>query len=80
MKVFSRVTGLIHVTGWINGSSGQSSCEGSGWVRILGDPVGTWPWLSFIAALMMGGIFLVATPYTSTWEDEGDGDDADPAP
>lgn len=44
-----RAAGLYYVSGTYNGEGG--SCAGSGWFRLLGDPVGTIPW---IAGLVLG--------------------------
>lgn len=66
-----RIVGLVHVSGWLEGNEGVDRCEGSGWVRIVGDPVGTIPWIVFLLLLAAGALFLVATPYTITWEEGG---------
>ena len=44
-------------------------CDGDGWIRIVGDPVGTVPWIVMVALVLIGAVFLVATPYTVTWEE-----------
>jgi hypothetical protein len=64
-----RFVGLVHVSGWLEGNSGASRCDGEGWVRIVGDPVGTIPWIAMAALILAGMVFLVATPYTITWEE-----------
>ena len=64
-----RFVGMVYVTGWLEGNSGASRCEGEGWVRIVGDPVGTVPWMVMAALIALGLVFLVATPYTLTWEE-----------
>lgn len=64
-----RIVGLVYVSGWLEGNAGASRCDGEGWVRILGDPVGTIPWILFVALLALGLIFLIATPYTRDWEE-----------
>lgn len=66
-----RFVGLVHVDGVLVGNSGASMCEGEGWVRIVGDPVGTVPWFVMAALILAGLVFLVATPYTPTWEEGG---------
>jgi hypothetical protein len=64
-----RFVGLVHVNGVLEGNNGGSRCEGQGWVRIVGDPVGTVPWMSMVGLILAGLVFLVATPYTTTWEE-----------
>lgn len=64
-----RFVGLVHVNGVLEGNNGASRCEGEGWVRIVGDPVGTVPWIVMAALIVLGLLFLVATPYTTTWEE-----------
>jgi hypothetical protein len=64
-----RIVGLVHVTGWLEGNEGTARCDGEGWVRIVGDPVGTIPWIAMVALLLLGLVFLVATPYTADWEE-----------
>jgi hypothetical protein len=66
-----RFTGLIYVSGNIAGNGGASRCDGSGWVQIVGDPVGTIPWIVFIVLIVLGALFLIATPYTVDWEESG---------
>jgi hypothetical protein len=66
-----RVVGLVNVTGYLEGNSGTARCDGDGWVRLVGDPVGTIPWFLFLALLALGLLFLVATPYTIEWEEGG---------
>lgn len=66
-----RFVGLVYVNGILEGNSGASMCEGAGWVRIVGDPVGTIPWIAMAVLIMAGLVFLVATPYTTTWEEGG---------
>ncbi len=51
-----RFTGLYFVSGAITGSGG--SCEGSGWVKLAGDPVGTIPFLVGLGALVVGLVLL----------------------
>lgn len=64
-----RFVGLVHLSGRLDGNAGASFCEGEGWVRLVGDPVGTIPWLAMVALIGAGLVFLVATPYTRTWEE-----------
>lgn len=67
-----RIVGLVYISGFLEGNGKTSRCEGSGWINIVGDPVGTIPFWAFLAALVAGALFLVATPYTLTWEEGGD--------
>lgn len=64
-----RFVGLVHVSGWLEGNNGAARCDGEGWVRIVGDPVGTVPWFVMAGFIMLGLVFLVATPYTVDWEE-----------
>jgi hypothetical protein len=64
-----RIVGLVYVNGWIEGNDGASRCEGSGWVNIVGDPVGTVPWIVMVGLVLTGAVFLVSTPYTGDWEE-----------
>lgn len=63
-----RVVGLFHVQGDLFGNDDAEHCYGDGWVYLVGDPVGTIPWLAAVALLAIGLIGLVATPYSTTWE------------
>jgi hypothetical protein len=47
-----RVTGTYLVSGAITGSGG--TCSGSGWFKLLGDPVGTVPFFAGLALLGVG--------------------------
>ncbi len=55
-----RAAGLYYVSGTYNGEGG--TCTGSGWFRLLGDPVGTVPWIAGArardpgAARALGGV------------------------
>lgn len=53
-----RVTGLYQVSGAITGSGG--TCEGSGWFKLLGDPVGTVPFFAGLVLLALGALMLAA--------------------
>ena len=66
-----RITGLVYVSGNIVGNGGASRCDGSGWVQIIGDPIGTIPWIAAAALIVLGFVFLIATPYTTSWEEGG---------
>ena len=64
-----RIVGTVYVSGYLEGNDGASRCDGDGWVRIVGDPVGTVPWIIMAALILIGAAFLVATPYTEDWEE-----------
>lgn len=66
-----RITGLVNVSGWLQGNGGTARCDGNGWVQIVGDPAGTIPWFVFLTLLALGALFLIATPYTGDWEEGG---------
>jgi hypothetical protein len=51
-----RVTGLYLVSGAITGSGG--TCSGSGWFKLLGDPVGTVPFFAGLIILAIGALML----------------------
>lgn len=53
-----RVTGLYYVAGGASGTGG--SCEGNGWIRLSGDPVGTVPFFGGLALLLIGLLLLFA--------------------
>lgn len=59
-----RFTGLFHVTGQLSGEGG--TCTGDGWVRVLGDPVGTLPFLVALA-LVLVGVVLLAVGVRGRW-------------
>lgn len=63
-----RIVGLFHVTGDLWGNNDAVHCHGDGWVRLVGDPVGTIPWVAAVGLLVSGLIGLVATPYGRNWE------------
>lgn len=63
-----RIVGLFHVEGDLWGNDDADHCHGDGWVQLIGDPVGTMPWIAALALLGLGFFGLVATPYTRTWE------------
>lgn len=54
-----RITGLYHVSGEINGDDG-AHCDGEGWFKLVGDPIGTLPFFIGLV-LVLGGAVLVAT-------------------
>ena len=64
-----RFVGMVHVSGWLEGNEGASRCDGEGWVRLVGDPIGTVPWIVMAGFILAGLVFLVATPYTIDWEE-----------
>jgi hypothetical protein len=51
-----QVTGTYLVSGAITGSGG--TCSGSGWFKLLGDPVGTLPFFAGLAVLGIGVALL----------------------
>lgn len=51
-----RFTGLYFVSGSITGNGG--TCEGSGWVKLTGDPIGTVPFFVGIGLLAVGLLLL----------------------
>ncbi len=55
------VPGLYHVSGSFEGDGG--SCSGEGWVKILGSPVGSLPWIAGVGLFGIGLIgVLLARP------------------
>lgn len=64
-----RFVGLVYVSGWLEGNAGTSRCDGEGWVRVIGDPVGTIAWGAMAVLILAGVLFLVSTPYTIDWEE-----------
>jgi hypothetical protein len=52
-----RAAGLYYVSGSYNGEGG--SCTGSGWFRLLGDPIGTVPWIAGLLLAVLGVLGLV---------------------
>lgn len=77
VEIFSavpvRVVGLFHVEGDIYGNGDTDHCHGDGWVYVIGDPIGTVPWVIAAALIAAGLLFLVATPYSVTWETDPTG-------
>jgi hypothetical protein len=59
-----RFTGLYHVSGRLSGEGG--SCTGEGWVRVVGDPMTTLPFLVALA-LVLVGVVLVAVGARGRW-------------
>jgi hypothetical protein len=51
-----RFTGLFHVSGQLSREGG--ACSGSGWVRVIGDPMSTLPFLVALALLLVGVVLL----------------------
>jgi hypothetical protein len=47
-----RAAGLYYVSGTYTGEGG--TCTGSGWFRLLGDPVGTVPWIAGLVLAVLG--------------------------
>lgn len=54
-----RITGLYHVSGEINGDEG-AHCDGNGYFKLIGDPLGTVPFFLGAILVLIGGV-LVAT-------------------
>lgn len=54
-----RITGLYYVSGDINGAGG-THCDGNGWFKLIGDPLGTVPFLIGLGFMVAGGV-VVAT-------------------
>ena len=54
-----RITGLYHVSGDINGDEG-AHCDGNGYFKLVGDPIGTVPFFLGAILVLIGGV-LVAT-------------------
>jgi hypothetical protein len=53
-----RAAGLYYVSGAYTGEGG--ACAGSGWFQLLGDPVGTVPWIVGVVLTVLGTLGLVA--------------------
>ena len=53
-----KITGLYYVSGRYSGEGG--TCTGSGWFLLLGDPIGTIPWLLGLGSTVLGALGLVA--------------------
>lgn len=51
-----RFTGLYFVSGGIRGDGG--ACDGSGWVKVIGDPVGTLPFIAGLVLAILGIVLL----------------------
>jgi hypothetical protein len=52
-----RTTGLYHVSGAIDGAGG-TRCDGSGWFKLTGDPVGTIPFWIAVLIILLGIVTL----------------------
>jgi hypothetical protein len=64
-----RVVGVFDVSGDLWGNNDTAHCRGEGYVKVLGDPVGTIPFDVAAALIVLSGLMLlVATPYSTTWE------------
>lgn len=59
-----RFTGLFHVSGQLSGEGG--TCAGDGWVRVVGDPMSTLPFLVALA-LVLVGVVLLAVGVRGRW-------------
>jgi hypothetical protein len=56
-KLPIQVVGLYLVSGAISGDG--PSCSGSGWIKLVGDPTGTLPWLLAVGLIVVGGVGVV---------------------
>jgi hypothetical protein len=64
-----KFVGTVFVSGDLYGNNDTLHCYGEGYVQVLGDPVGTIPWLAAAALILLSGVMLlVATPYSVNWE------------
>jgi hypothetical protein len=52
----AKFTGLYYVNGGILGNGG--GCKGSLWVKLIGSPLGTVPWIGALASLVIGLILI----------------------
>lgn len=52
-----RTTGLYHVSGAIDGAEG-AHCDGNGWFKLTGDPVGTIPFWIAVLIILLGIVTL----------------------
>lgn len=53
-----RVAGLYYVSGGYKGEGGE--CVGSGWFQLLGNPIGTVPWIAGVLLTLLGAAGVVA--------------------
>jgi hypothetical protein len=68
-KLPFKFVGTVFVSGDLYGNNDTLHCYGEGYVQVLGDPVGTIPWLAAAALILASGVMLlVATPYSVNWE------------
>ena len=73
-KLPFKFVGTVFVSGDLWGNGDTLHCYGEGYVQVLGDPVGTVPWILAAALILISGVMLlVATPYSTTWETDPDG-------
>lgn len=64
-----KFVGTVFVSGDLYGNDDTLHCYGEGYVQVLGDPVGTVPWVIAAALILISGVMLlVATPYSVHWE------------
>ncbi len=64
-----KFVGTVFVSGDLYGNNDTLHCYGEGYVQVLGDPVGTVPWVMAAALIVLSGVvLLVATPYSVNWE------------
>jgi hypothetical protein len=68
-KLPFKFVGTVFVSGDLYGNNDTLHCYGEGYVQVLGDPVGTIPWLTAAALILLASVMLlVATPYSVNWE------------
>lgn len=53
-----RITGLYYVSGDINGDGG-THCDGNGWFKLIGDPLGTLPFFIALVLIVAGAALMV---------------------
>lgn len=64
-----KFVGVLFVSGDLWANNDTAHCYGEGYVQVLGDPVGTVPWVIAAALIVLSGlVLLVATPYSVHWE------------
>jgi hypothetical protein len=65
-----RMVGVFNISGDLFGNGDTTHCAGDGWIYLVGDPIGTVPWIIAAILILLGLIGLVATPYVP-WEQSG---------
>jgi hypothetical protein len=73
-KLPFKFVGTVFVSGDLYGNEDTLHCYGEGYVQVLGDPVGTIPWLAAVALILLSGVVLLfATPYSTDGESDRTG-------